>query len=240
MSLKNNYADEILESMSKALDSEEYKTMFKTASLVKEAGPALEAFKKDVDVNVGKVDLEQIYTKHLTALTQEENTEKGILNQAREYMASVSASKGGAKQPGMAFPPASADDTECACDESMAINTAADFAIGQLVKVADALDKKGFDVLASTIDEAIEKVAAKKKPMTFKMWIKKLTKAEGPVEKFEKVFNKCLEENKKEGMKKKEAVEKALEMAVSKLPKKFTVEVEVKKEKKEEKGKDKK
>ena len=47
-SLKISYADEIIESMSKYLGDEESMKIFRTASMDKEAGAALDTFKKDI------------------------------------------------------------------------------------------------------------------------------------------------------------------------------------------------
>jgi len=157
MSLKLNYADEIADAMAKLLGDSEYNEIFRTASLQKTAGPALEAFKKDVDAAVVEgTDLELIYSKHVNTLAQEENVEPGTVGAAREYM----AEKAKGVQPGMTVP--KADDT---CAECLDPNTLAalNFTIKHLVKIADALDGKGFVELAAVVDEAAEKVASKKK-----------------------------------------------------------------------------
>lgn len=165
-SLKVKYADEIVDEMVRLLDTPEFKEMEqirRTAALQKEAGPAFEAFKKDVDVAAGAgTDLELVYSKHANALAQEDNTEPGTVQKAREYM----AEKGRGKQPGLAMPPATegtlADDVCAECDDPR-VMAAVEFTLKHLVKVADALDGRGFAELAGLVDEAIEKIASKKK-----------------------------------------------------------------------------
>lgn len=160
-SLKVKYADETMDAMAKILDSAEFKEIYRTASLEKEAGAAFEAFKKDVDATVkAGTNLEEVYSQHLDRLEVEENNEKGTIQKAREYMAAAARTPGH-RQPGMAMP--EADDTECAeCLDSQSL-AAVEFTLKHLVKIADALDGKGFTNLAGVIDEAIEKVASKKK-----------------------------------------------------------------------------
>ena len=160
-SLKVKYADETMDAMAKILDSAEFKEIYRTASFHKEAGPAYVAFTKDVDAAAAAgTDLELIYSKHSPALAQEDNTEPGTVQNARQYM----AEKGKGKQPGLTVPePMEAKDAECAeCLDSQSL-AAVEFTLKHLVKIADALDGKGFASLAGVIDEAIEKVASKKK-----------------------------------------------------------------------------
>jgi len=164
-SLKVKYADETMDAMAKILDSTEFKEIYRTASLNKEAGPAFEAFKKDVDAAVvAKTDLELVYSKHVNDLAQEDNTEPGTVQKAREYMT-------GKGQPGMTMPPQSpqADDACADCLDTKEL-VAADFTMKHLVKIADALDGKGFASLAGIVDEAIEKVASKKKVVKMAAW----------------------------------------------------------------------
>lgn len=156
-SLKVKYADETMDAMMKILDSTEFKEIYRTASLQKEAGPAFEAFKRDIDAAVtAGTDLELVYTKHVNALAQEDNREPGTVDKARQYM----AEKARGKQPGMTVP--MADDTCAECLDAKTL-AALDFALKHLVKIADALDGKGFTDLAGVVDETIEKMASKKK-----------------------------------------------------------------------------
>lgn len=220
-SLKIQYANEIAESMAKSLGSEEFTKIFKTASIEKEAGVALETFKKDVDVAVSKgTDLELVYTKHLGALQKEENAEPGTINKARAYM----AEKARGKQPGMAYP--EADDECCSMDSDDKMDVAADFALEHLVKVADALDNKGFVEFAEIIDEALQKVAKKAKKhrgRSYSQWVKFFgEKGEKWQEKFSKTFKGALEyAKKKEGLKGEKAEEYAMRVALDKMPEKF-------------------
>lgn len=155
-SLKIKYANEMIESMAKSLGDEEFTKLFKSASLEKIAGQALDAFKKDADMAVqAGTDLELVYTKHLGALQQEENTTPGTIEQARRYMASKAATPGH-RQPGQVMP--EADD--CCMDTGKEM-VAAEFAVEHLVKIADALDKQGFETLANYIDVTIEHITSK-------------------------------------------------------------------------------
>lgn len=150
------YAEEIMTNMTKTLDDKEFTDLFKMAELEKTAGVALEAFKKDVDAAVeAGTDLELVYTKHLGMLQKEENAEPGTITKARQYM----AEKAAGKQPGMTYPSADDECKSADCMECPGQTVAAEFALGHLVKIADALDTQGFDVIASIIDEAVEKVA---------------------------------------------------------------------------------
>ena len=160
-SIKNLYADEIARAMAKSLGDEEFTKMFKSASVTKVAGAALEAFKKAVDIAVqaGK-DLEGVYTSHQGALTTEENAEPGTIEKARAYMAEKARTPMH-RQPGMAFPQAADGCVGQDCVESQMQMAAAEFALTHLSKIADALDGKGFDKFASIIDEAMKKISSK-------------------------------------------------------------------------------
>lgn len=167
MSLRMKYANDIAEAMASSLQDTEFTGIFKAAALEKFAGQAFDAFKADVDAEVAAAraekraigDLRAIYTKHLPALQQEENTEPGTLNKAQAYMASVAKTPGGTQQPGTTFPPA-ADDECVNCDDPQT-TIARNFTIEKLVKLADTLDAKGFIGLASALDETIQKIAWK-------------------------------------------------------------------------------
>ena len=161
-------ANEIAEAMAKTLGDTEFTNMFKTASLEKVAGPVFEAFKVAVDAAVkAGTDLEQVYTTHLGMLQKEENTEPGTIDKARAYMAEKARTPGH-RQPGQSFPQA-ADAEPCMsadCMESMMADdkekVAANFALSHLAKIADTLDKQGFERLANYIDVTMEHIASKK------------------------------------------------------------------------------
>lgn len=149
ISVKSHYADEITEAMVNILNDGEFKQIHKTAGFTKEAGPALETFKQELAVSD---DIDGVWTKHLPALQQEENLEPGVLQLA------VDAKEARAKElgkPGYTVPRL-ADDEEMADDN---FTVAADFAMDHMVKLADALDNRGFSVLASAVDETIEKIS---------------------------------------------------------------------------------
>jgi hypothetical protein len=215
--------------MSKYLEDEESMKIFRTASMNKKAGVALETFKKDIDAlpepkKEKGAEMEAIYTKHLDALQKEENIEPGTITKAREHMA-------GTGTPGMGMPPADdkemteKDEEECVYCMDEKTSVALDFTVNNLVKLADALDSNGFSGIANLLDEAIEKVAAKKKKgRGFSGWMKFLKEEGGPAEKFEKIYKGALEYAKGEGMKKDEAEEYAMRTAIDKLPKKYIKE----------------
>jgi hypothetical protein len=177
-SLKVQCANEIAEAMAEALGSDFVKTA---------AGPALEAYKADLAKAMDEDALKELWNKHMDALNQEESTDEALKLQA------VKASELGI--PGYATPMAD-DMQEADCEkcefcgqevpkkeekpeslpsggeplEPMAwdaqTTVAADFAIQHLVKVADALDGKGFTAVANLVDEALEKLAKGK----YKTW----------------------------------------------------------------------
>jgi hypothetical protein len=249
-SLKANNANEIAEEMSRFLGSEEYNSIFnKTASIKREAGAALEAYKKDLGLVKDENGLKSVWAKHTRALEIEENVEEGTINAAKKAQAAkarelglpgysvpfaddgqsalaaykkdlgsvkdenglksvwakhtkaleveenknegtISAAKKAqaakAKElglPGYSVPFADDDDDddekECKCtcgkcrckqcdcgDSCNDYNgeeiVAAKFTLGQLIKIADTLDKRGFKTIASVIDETILKIAKKK------------------------------------------------------------------------------
>lgn len=164
-SLKVQYANEIAEAMAKALGENFTKLA---------AGPALEAYKADLAGIEDENGLKNIWNKHMDALNQEESTDEALKLQ------SMKANELGL--PGYATPMAD-DEQGVDCDlcgeelpkdeaeplpsggekfEPMAQAIAAEFAMQHLVKVADALDGRGFKDVANLIDEALEKLAKKK------------------------------------------------------------------------------
>jgi len=170
-SLKVQYANEIAEAMAKRLGDDEFLSVFqKSASLQKEAGAALEAYKADLANVKDKAGLDAAWNKHVGKVTQEE--------ESLQEMTCLQATK--AKElslPGYATPGCTddeqrAEDAEQAADEQHACpereempawDIAADFTLAHLAKVADALDSKGFKTLANDIDEIMLKIAKKKK-----------------------------------------------------------------------------
>lgn len=176
-SLKVQYANEIAEAMAKAL-GEKFE---KTASFEKVAGPVLEQFKGAllaIKGDAGKVDA--LWNQYLSLLEQEENEFPGTVEDA---VRAREEARGG---PGTSIPPAAEDagvqEAADACPvcgrkveeveeseeemEPLAWDgeavVAADFAMNHLIKVADILDGKGFKNVANLIDEALQKLAAKK------------------------------------------------------------------------------
>jgi len=157
-SLKNKHADEILEAMAEQLGDESFTDLFhKEASLKKEAAGALAAFKKELAGAKDANQVTQIYNKHLDALKAADKEAGAGGNVDAATQARQDKLKE-LKKPGETMPPAAADGQ--LVDDREAI--AADFALKHLVKVADTLDKQGFDAMASLLDETIERVAKKK------------------------------------------------------------------------------
>jgi len=204
-SLKAQYANEIAEAMAKTLGDEEFLGIFKKASFEKEAaGPALQAFTNAVNAVKGDAaKIDALWNQHLPALQKEENEMPGTLEAAARAR---EAAKGG---PGTTIPPA-AEDEECmAKDESEEESEtetcpvcgkqrlAADFALGHLVKIADALDNNGFSSLANIVDEAMTKIAKKKKKEEEEEKESKKSKKEEKEEKESKKSKKEEEEKKK-------------------------------------------
>lgn len=150
-SLKNQYADEILEVMAEKLSDESFVDLFhKEASIKKEAGDALSAFKSELAGAKDKKQVWDVWKKHESALQKADRKPgaSGNVDAAVEARQAKLSEFG----PGETMPPA-ADDREM---------IAANFVLKHLVKVADVLDKQGFDVMANLIDETIEKVSKKK------------------------------------------------------------------------------
>lgn len=161
--LKVQSADEIVEAMIKTLGED----------FVKEAaGPALEAYKSDLASAADENGLINAWNKHMDALNQEESTNEALKLQAEK------ASELGI--PGYTSP---ADDKKCCPEcgkelpeelpaggeeiEEMAwdakTNIAAQFAMKQLSKISNSLDNNGFNIVADIVDEALNKIASKKK-----------------------------------------------------------------------------
>jgi hypothetical protein len=107
------------------------------------------------------------------------------------------------------------------------VEAAVNFTIQHLTKIANALDNNGYAGLANIIDEAMEKVAAKKCDHTYAEWVKIFgKKSDKAKERFIKLFEKALAQAKKEEMKSKEAKEHALKVALEKMPESYFKDVE--------------
>jgi len=176
-SLKVQCANEIAEAMAEALGS----NFIKTA-----AGPALVAYQSALAGIADEDSLKNLWNRSQDDLNQEESTDEALKLQAAK------ASELGL--PGYATPMADdmqeADCPKCElCGqkikqekepdlmpaggeeaEPMAwdaqTSVAADFAMQHLVKVADALDGKGFSAVANLVDEALQNLAKNTKNQT--------------------------------------------------------------------------
>ena len=219
-SLKVKDANEIAEAMAKALGGD----LFKEASLKKEAMGALET-KLVGFITASKVkpptydvwmqwwnayfgggDVQSKFSAEMYETYKGANADVKI----NEYRNTVDALKPKAADDQAAEDveqdakcPEGCDCAKCACaddqpapDENTVV--ALDFAMGHLIKVADALDKKGFAGVARMVDETIEKLAAKKSKKS-----KKEKEKEEKKEKAEKKKKKKEEKEKKEKEEKK-------------------------------------
>lgn len=161
-SLKNRYADEILGAMAEQLGDESFTDLFhKEASINKTAG-TLDAFKKELAGAKDANQVTNIFNKYLDALKEADKAAGAGGNVDAATQARQDKLKE-LNKPGEAMPPAAADD-QIESREAVAAN----FVLKHLVKVADSLDKQGFDAMASLLDDTIEKVAKKGKYKTWK------------------------------------------------------------------------
>lgn len=174
-SLKRQDADEIMDAMAKALGGE----FLKEASVEKEAqGMSLELLtalmheeyrkgKAQYDAmdaaQASKAISTKIWNENLADIQAQENKEPGFLERAADLRDSYMVPKRAADD-GAAEQPCDDCEEQAAQDQPDAHTALAiDFAMDHLVKIADALDNKGFAGVASIVDETIEKLAAKKK-----------------------------------------------------------------------------
>ena len=176
MSLKNRYADEIAAAMAKSLEDETFLGQF-----TKEAGASHESNLREAIARGDKEECIGLMNTYFgggggdTALQAELKANHGsddeaikVTNELRSALSAVCESG-----PGTAVPPMAADDEceeeadcqDCGDADTFAPDTeiALAFAMDHLVKVANALDNRGFAGVAEIVDEAVEKLAAKKK-----------------------------------------------------------------------------
>lgn len=187
MSLKHKYADEIAAAMVKSLEDKAFMGQF-----TKEAGASHEASLREAIVRGDKAECVKLMNTYFgggegdTALQAELRTRHGSDDKAIEVTSELRRALSAVCESGIgtAVPPMAADDEcekchgkECKCDKEkeedcqdcgdngLDPNTeiALAFAMDHLVKVADALDGRGFAGVAEIVDEAVEKLASKKK-----------------------------------------------------------------------------
>jgi hypothetical protein len=166
-SLKEKDANEIAEAMAKALGDD----IFNTASVDKEAqSDAFNSFHGEIGDSREYDTLVMAYNKWGPGMSSAEK--ESAVNEVEK--------RSGRRPPGERVPPAADDqpvsdmvqdaktcEQGCMCPKCASLVddqtvVALDFAMGHLIKVADALDKKGFAGVAGMVDETIEKLAAKK------------------------------------------------------------------------------
>ncbi len=204
MNLKYLAANEIAESLAKILGDEEFNTFYKSAALKIEAGKALDSYKSALSTVKDKPSLDKAWNDYVDAVAQEE----GTLNEMTKLQAQKAKELG---LPGYSSP---ADDMcahdqegcaedcecpeECKCKCTDGMMVASNFAIKHMIKLADVLDSKGFEGLASLVDESIQKIAAKKKEVEKSKGKKKKVMKEDKEDKEEKEDGKKKQKAKKE------------------------------------------
>lgn len=165
MSLKIRHADEIVADMVNTLDNKEFTGLFRTAS-----GSHEEALRDAISSEDSSRCLD-LYSHYFaggegdTAL-QAELSDKYGDDQALALTKNLRTElhKICNPGPGSVMPADDKGEEECKeCgDKDHETDIALAFAMNHLVKVADALDGRGFVGIASVVDEAVEKLAAKK------------------------------------------------------------------------------
>jgi hypothetical protein len=168
-SLKVKYADEIAESMAKTLGDEEFLRIHRVAFDKKAATPAAEEFYRQLPNANSVSEIDALVAKYAPQMSPAEKEQ--AVEDAEKKKEEISGSKG----PGTTVPEISdtqfADEgdgcPESDCNEEFAIDprtlVAIDYTLNHLVKIADVLDKNGFNEIANLIDEASKKIAGKKK-----------------------------------------------------------------------------
>lgn len=151
-SLKVKYANEIAEEMAKMLGDNNFTNVFyKQAMLNKEAGPALEAYKRDLEAVIDENGLIKTWNKHLSSIQEEENIEEGTFQDAVCAQAAKASELG---IPGYQVPSCPADD---ALDQKYI--SASNITLSKLVDIANTLDNNGFSKIADIIDDTMHKIA---------------------------------------------------------------------------------
>lgn len=151
-SLKVKYANEIAEAMAKTLGDNNFTNVFyKQAVLNKEAGPALEAYKRDLENVTDENGLIKTWNKYLSSIQEEENIEEGTFQDAVCAQA-VKARELGIY--GYQVPGCSAND---AWDQKHI--SAANLTLNKLTDIANTLDNNGFSKIADIIDDTMHKIA---------------------------------------------------------------------------------
>lgn len=174
-------ADEIADAMVKALNSEEF-AIYRTASSISSHEDRI----KSVVLSKDKSACKDVYDRYFNKGANSADLGNELVlkygeNQALEVRESLETSLKNLCKEGMeslADDEKEEDDEDkkcegdCECQSCEDMNkpvqnardvVACDFAMAQLVKIADAVDNGGFEEVAGVIDEAIKKLAEKKK-----------------------------------------------------------------------------
>jgi hypothetical protein len=253
--LKHYCSDEIASALDAQLKDESFMGLYKqadvriyepTPSEWWKKGPTAMAFKTDIDNAKTVKEIDAIKQKYLgggpltSALAKEGFDSFDELEQYADAKAAklTPAAEDGAKEEGC--PEHVQDAVGCPACADPGLAVAVDFAIRHMVKIADALDQTGFADVASTLDEALLKLAAarpvveakKGKKHSYKEWVSILNKqSKKECEKFSKAYKSALAQAKKKEMDADKAEAYAVRMALKEVSKKYLKEptTEVKK-----------
>jgi hypothetical protein len=161
------YADEIVSAMSQKLESKEFMNQFtKIAELSHEEEVRKAIAQGDRSFCAG------VYNTYFGGGEGDSTLQSELKNKygENEAMQITNELRGNLYKicnpgPGESVPPVAADDScaECGDAQEPKMDVAVGFAMQHLTKVADALDNRGFKTIAKIIDEALEKLATKKK-----------------------------------------------------------------------------
>lgn len=167
-SLKNKYANDIVEAMMKKLNDESFTDLFhKEASLNKEGVGQYETMLIGDIKNLKGANYNEWVAIRNKWFGGGEN-QSALLAEMKKTYGEMHADEVYNKyndQVDALEPSAAADDQKACAPKEMANDyevVAAEFAIKHLIKIADTLDNRGFKDMAGLLDETIEKVAKKK------------------------------------------------------------------------------
>jgi len=237
--LKHYCSDEIASAFNAKLKDEDFVGLYKKAEDAWwTKGPASQAFKAEMDAAKTQPEAAAIHNKWLaagsegaTALGKEHNDFTPMIEYSEDKQAALESVPQKAEDGCPEHVEAEDGCPQCA-DAGLAI--AIDFAIGHVVKLADALDRVGFTKVAQVLDEALQKLSGQrpivaeakkkaKKGRSHSEWVSflnKKSKKEG--EKFSKTYKSALETAKKDkGLKGDKAEEYAIRTALDKVDKKY-------------------
>lgn len=245
-SLKHYCSDEIASALDAQLKDESFMGLYKqadvriyepTPSKWWKKGPTALAFKTDIDNAKTVKEIDAIKQKYLgggpltSALAKEGFDSFDELEQYADAKAAklTPAAEDGVKEEGCPEHVQNAVGCPACADPGLAV--ACDFAIRHMIKIADALDRTGFADVASTLDDALLKLAAarpveaKKGKKSYKEWVSILNKqSKKECEKFSKAYKSALAQAKKKDMDADKAEAYAVRIALKDVAKKYLKE----------------